>query len=165
LHTYRCTTTWTGNTGSGTSRHTAYERAHEISIEGKPVIAGSSDPSFRGDPARHNPEDLLVAALSACHMLWYLALAAKAKMIVTGYVDRAEGTMEETADGGGHFTRVVLRPEIVLAPGSDREVADAIHPEAHALCFISQSVNFPVTVEATYVEADLPRGQFSSRNP
>jgi organic hydroperoxide reductase OsmC/OhrA len=150
-HSYACTTTWTGNTGSGTSHFTAYERAHEFAIEGKPVIAGSSDPAFRGDPTRHNPEDLLVASLSACHMLWYLVLAAKAKIIVTEYVDRAEGTMEETANGGGHFTQVVLRPEITLAPGTDTSVADAIHHEAHELCFISQSVNFPVTIEATYL--------------
>ena len=149
-HTYTTTTTWTGNTGTGTSHHTAYERAHEIAIEGKPVIAGSSDPAFRGDPARHNPEDLLVASLSACHMLWYLALAAKAKVIVTGYVDTAEGTMEETSDGGGHFTSVVLRPVITLAPESDRAAADALHHRAHELCFVSQSVNFPVTIEATY---------------
>lgn len=149
-HLYNATTIWTGNTGSGTSHHTEYSRDYRIAIEGKTDIAGSSDPSFRGDPARHNPEDLLVASLSACHMLWFLVLAAKAKIIVTGYVDRAEGVMEETHGGGGHFTSVGLRPEITLAPDSDPTAADALHHQAHELCFISQSVNFPVTIEATY---------------
>jgi organic hydroperoxide reductase OsmC/OhrA len=149
-HHYKVTTTWTGNTGTGTSHHTRYSRDHQFAIEGKPDIAGSSDPSFRGDPARHNPEDLLVASLSACHMLWFLVLAAKAKIIVTAYIDHAEGTMEETGDGGGHFTSVVLRPEITLATGSDPDAADALHHKAHELCFISQSVNFPVSIEATY---------------
>jgi len=141
-HQYQTTTTWTGNTGSGTSGFTEYSRDYVIAIAGKPDIAGSSDPSFRGDAARHNPEDLLVASLSACHMLWFLALAAKAKIVVTGYVDQAEGTMAETPDGGGRFTSVVLRPLITLATGSDQAAADALHHDAHALCFISQSVNF-----------------------
>ena len=149
-HSYLATTTWTGNQGTGTSHRTGYSRDHEIAIAGKPVITGSSDPSFRGDPSRHNPEDLLVSSLSACHMLWFLALAAKAKIIVTAYIDHAEGTMQEQPDGGGHFTSVVLRPEITLAPDSDRNAADALHHRAHDLCFISQSVNFPVTIEATY---------------
>lgn len=149
-HRYTTTTTWTGNSGTGTSHHTAYSRDHVIAVEGKAEIAGSSDPSFRGDPARHNPEDLLVASLSACHMLWFLVLAAKARIVVTGYVDRAEGIMEEASDGGGYFTSVVLRPEITLAPGNDSVKADNLHHPAHELCFISRSVNFPVTVEATY---------------
>lgn len=149
-HQYGATITWTGNSGQGTSRRGDHSRNHEVAIEGKPVILGSSDPGFRGDPARHNPEDLLVAALSACHMLWYLSLCGKAGIAVMGYVDRAAGTMAESADGGGHFTSVVLKPEITLAPGADRERADALHHEAHEKCFISQSVNFPVMVEATY---------------
>lgn len=150
MHVYHTTTTWTGDLGSGTSHHTEYSRDYQIAVDGKPDIAGSSDPSFRGDPGRHNPEDLLVASLSACHMLWFLALAAKAKIIVTGYVDQAEGVMEEAHDGGGHFTSVVLRPEITLAPGTDQAAADELHHKAHELCFISQSVNFPVTIDATY---------------
>lgn len=149
-HRYTGTTTWTGNTGSGTSAHTAYERDHEIEFAGKPAILGASDPAFQGDPTRHNPEELLVASVSACHMLWYLALAAKARIVVTGYVDRAEGTMEEDRSGGGHFTSVVLRPEITLAVGTDEAAAAAIHHDAHEKCFIAQSVKFPITVEATY---------------
>ena len=112
--------------------------------DGKPAIAGSSDPSFRGDPSCYNPEELLVASLSACHMLWYLGLCANGGVVVTRYVDRAEGMMMEGADGSGRFTRVVLRPDVTLAAGSDVARAEALHHEAHAKCFIANSVNFPV---------------------
>jgi len=148
-HRYAATVEWTGNTGTGTSAYRAYERRHDILVDGKPVIAGSSDPAFRGDASRHNPEDLLVASLSACHMLWYLHLCASAGIVVIGYVDRAEGVMAESADGGGRFTRVVLLPEVTLAAGSDAARAEALHGEAHARCFIANSVNFPVEHEAT----------------
>lgn len=151
-HRYVATVTWAGDPGEGTSKRGNHSRNHEIAIEGKPVIAGSSDPGFRGDAARHNPEDLLVASLSACHMLWYLSLCGRAGIAVMAYVDRAVGTMVEDATGGGRFARVVLRPEITLAPGADRDVAGSLHHDAHAKCFISQSVNFPVMVEATYRE-------------
>lgn len=149
-HHYAATVTWTGNPGGGTSRRGDHSRDHEIAVDGKPLIAGSSDPGFRGDPARHNPEDLLVASLSACHMLWYLSLCAKSGITVMGYVDRARGTMVESADGGGRFTQVTLRPEITLDPSADRDRADALHHDAHEKCFVSQSVNFPVTIEASY---------------
>jgi organic hydroperoxide reductase OsmC/OhrA len=150
LHTYRGVLTWTGNKGTGTSAHTAYDRKYDIAFDGKPVIAGSSDPAFRGDPTRHNPEELLVASVSACHMLWYLSLSAKAGIIVTSYEDHAEGTMEESRNGSGCFTGVVLRPIITLAAGSDAAAADLTHHKAHEMCFVAQSVNFPITVEAEY---------------
>src|SRR5262249_42541524 len=111
-HSYRAKIEWTGNTGLGTSDYRAYQRSHDITIEGKPVIRGSSDPAFRGDRARYNPEELLVASLSACHMLWYLHLCADNKITVTSYVDCAEGTMIETQDGGGRFTEVTLKPQV-----------------------------------------------------
>jgi organic hydroperoxide reductase OsmC/OhrA len=151
-HHYTATVTWTSNPGEGTSRRGNHSRNHEIAIEGKPAIMASSDSGFRGDASRHNPEDLLVASLSACHMLWYLSLCGRAGIAVLGYVDRAEGTLVENATGGGRFTAVVLKPEIVLAAVSDRERAGSLHHEAHEKCFISQSVNFPVTMEATYRE-------------
>ena len=154
VHRYTATITWTGNSGQGTTKRGDHSRNHEIAVEGKPGIAGSSDPGFRGDPARHNPEDLLVASLSACHMLWYLSLCGKAGIAVMDYIDRAEGTMIEDATGGGRFASVVLKPEITLAPGADQNGADALHHEAHEKCFVSQSVNFPVTVEATYQTDD-----------
>src|SRR5262245_58368368 len=103
-HHYRIAVEWTGNKGSGTSGYTHYERSHVISAEGKPSISASSDPTFRGDPASYNPEEMLVAALSSCHMLWYLHLASVSGIIVSTYVDHATGTMTETADGGGRFT-------------------------------------------------------------
>jgi organic hydroperoxide reductase OsmC/OhrA len=148
-HRYHVTVEWTGNTGAGTSSYRAYERRHEISApdSAKPVIPGSSDPAFRGDAARWNPEELLVASLSACHQLWYLHLCADAGVVVTAYVDRAEGTMLEDAAGAGQFTRVVLRPVVTVAAGVDVERARALHHEAHARCYIARSVRFPVEHE------------------
>jgi organic hydroperoxide reductase OsmC/OhrA len=148
-HRYRVTVTWSGNTGTGTATYRGYERRHEIAAPDspKPDIPGSSDPNFRGDAARWNPEELLVASLSACHQLWYLHLCADSGVIVTGYVDRAEAMMTEAADGSGHFTRVVLRPEVTVAPGTDVERAYALHDRAHAMCFIARSMNFPVEHE------------------
>lgn len=148
-HRYTVTVEWTGNLGAGTAGYRAYERRHEITVpaEPKPSIPGSSDPAFRGDRGRWNPEELLVASISACHQLWYLHLCADAGVVVTGYVDRAEGTLAETENGSGRFTRVVLRPLVTLASGSGVERARALHEQAHALCFIARSVNFPVECE------------------
>lgn len=147
-HRYAVTVTWTGNTGTGTSDYRSYERRHEISAgDRKPVIPGSSDPAFRGDPARWNPEELMVASVSACHKLWYLHLCAVAGIVVVNYVDRAEGFMREDADGSGRFERVILHPEVTVAPGSDLSKARELHQLAHAKCFIANSVNFPVEHE------------------
>ena len=146
-HRHETTVTWTGNTGSGTIGYRDYERSHVISAAGKPAIPGSSDPSFRGDPARWNPEELLVASLSQCHMLSFLHRCSAAGVVVTGYRDRPIGTMTETADGGGYFTEVVLRPEVSFAEPDDAGRADALHHRAHELCFIANSVNFRVRCE------------------
>lgn len=147
-HRYAVTVKWTGNTGTGTSGYKSYERRHEISAGAeKPLIQGSSDPAFRGDPARWNPEELLVASLSACHKLWYLHLCAEAGIAVVGYTDSAEGIMEETADGSGRFLRVILRPQVTVVRGSDVTRAREVHDQAHAKCFIANSVNFPVQHE------------------
>ncbi len=146
-HIYRTTARWTGNRGSGTSAYRAYGRDHEISASGKPVVPASSDPAFNGDPARYNPEDLLVASLSGCHMLWYLHLCAVNKVVVLEYEDNAAGTLEETADGGGHFVEVTLHPAITITAQSDLETARRLHHEAHDKCFIANSVNFPVRVQ------------------
>lgn len=155
-HRYPVTVIWTGNTGAGTATYRAYARDHEVRVEGKPAILTSSDPAFRGNPARYNPEELFVAAIAQCHSLWYLHLCADNGIIVVGYVDHAEGTMEEDASGSGVFTRVVLRPEITLAPGADATLADRLHHEAHARCFIARSINVPVEVEASYRHTDAP---------
>jgi organic hydroperoxide reductase OsmC/OhrA len=148
-HRYTATVTWTGNRGAGTSGYATYSRDHAIRIPGKPEIAGSSDPAFRGDPARVNPEDMLVASLSACHMLWYLHLASEAGITVVAYEDEAEGAMEESREGG-RFVSVVLRPRIRIGADDDRARAAALHQRAHALCFIANSVNFPVSCEPLF---------------
>lgn len=150
-HAYDVEVTWTGNRGSGTSGYTAYDRDHEVSAAGVPTILGSADPAFRGDPARWNPEQLMVASLSQCHMLWYLNLAATAGVVVTAYADRAHGVMVQDADGGGQFQEVVLRPQVTIATASDRETALRVHGEVPAKCFIARSVNFPVRHEPVVV--------------
>ncbi len=147
-HRYEVIVEWTGNQGSGTSGYRAYERSHVLRAAGKSSeIAGSSDPAFRGDRSRWNPEELLVGSLSACHKLWYLHVCAIGKVTVIAYTDSAEGFMAADADGGGQFSRVVLRPEVTIAAGSDPARAAALHEEAHRMCFIARSVNFPVIVE------------------
>jgi organic hydroperoxide reductase OsmC/OhrA len=147
-HRYQVVVEWTGNTGTGTSSYRSYERRHEISAGSqKPVIPGSSDPAFRGDPARWNPEELLVASLSACHKLWYLHLCAMAGIVVLASVDHAEGELQEAADGSGFFTRAILRPRVTVAAGCDMAKARELHDAAHAMCFIAKSVNFPVLHE------------------
>jgi organic hydroperoxide reductase OsmC/OhrA len=148
-HLYALSVRWTGNTGSGTSDYRSYKRDHEIQAAGKPPINASSDPAFRGDASRYNPEELLVASLSACHMLWYLHLCADAGLVVTDYRDEAEGVMAETEDGGGHFTQVTLRPAVRFAEGANAELASQFHEKAHHLCFIANSVNFPVRHQPT----------------
>lgn len=145
-HHYSLSIQWTGNRGTGTSDYRAYDRSHTIRSEHKISLECSSDPAFRGDPAKYNPEDLLVASLSSCHMLWYLHLCADAGIIVTNYIDQAEGTMTETPGGGGHFTEVILNPVVTITASEMISKAEALHEKAHEKCFISNSVNFPVRV-------------------
>jgi organic hydroperoxide reductase OsmC/OhrA len=147
-HLYRLSLEWTGNLGQGTSTYEGYSREHLVRIAGKPEIRGTADTPFRGDAALHNPEDLLLAALSQCHLLTYLALCARARINVVSYRDAAEGTLQLTKDGGGHFTEVVLRPEVVVAEAPMLDKARHFHGEVHKYCFIARSVNFPVRCEA-----------------
>lgn len=146
-HTYKTDIAWTGNIGEGTSTYRSYRRDHAIAAPGKPEILASSDPAFRGDPARYNPEELLVASLSSCHMLSYLHLCAVNGVTVMEYHDSATGVMEEGKDGSGQLIHVVLRPEVKVSPASDAAKAASLHAEAHHYCFIARSVNFPVEVE------------------
>ena len=147
-HQYRIVNRWTGNLGTGTSAYKAYSRAHELNGEGKSApIRGSSDPMFRGDPTRYNPEELLLGALSACHMLWVLHLSADAGITIVEYEDEAYGEMAEHADGSGEFTRVVLRPRVKIAEPARIDDAIAIHTRAHAVCALARSMNFPVEHE------------------
>lgn len=148
-HLYRVEVQWTGNTGRGTESYRAYDRAHAISANGKPMIEASADPVFRGDKTRYNPEELLLASVSSCHMLWYLHMCADAKIVVTGYVDYPLGTMIETENGSGRFSEVLLRPVVTLAPQNNLGLATELHHQAHQKCFIANSVNFPVQCEPT----------------
>lgn len=131
-HTYRVRLDWTGNLGRGTASAISYSRAHTIRAPGKPPIVGSSDPAFRGDSGCWNPEELLLASLSACYQFWYLGLCAEAGVVVVDYEDEPDGTMVEEADGGGQFVAVVLKPRVVVEAGSDLEIAEALHRTAHA---------------------------------
>ena len=152
-HIYNATVTWTGNSGAGTAGYKAYTRDHDIACPGKPVIRGSADPAYRGDAGRHNPEDLLVAALSACHMLWYLHLCSAAGVVVTAYEDAAEGVMQtHPPEGTGEFAQVTLRPRVTITADSDTDAAAQLHEKANANCFVARSVNFPVDHEPTIVK-------------
>ncbi|MFK2903652.1 OsmC family protein [Dyella ginsengisoli] len=153
-HRYRVDVAWTGNRGTGTDGYRSYSRNHVIRVPGKPDLAGSADPTFRGDAARHNPEDMLVAALSTCHMLSYLHMATVAGVVVTDYTDAAEGSMVTEGDGG-RFTEVVLRPVVTITAASDPAKAEAAHEAAHHACFIANSVNFPVRCEPRIVVASV----------
>jgi organic hydroperoxide reductase OsmC/OhrA len=152
-HTYSCNVTWTGNTGTGTSSYRAYSRDHLIGGPGKPDLPGSSDPAFRGDGKRYNPEELLVASLSTCHMLWYLHLAADAKVTVVAYADTPVATMVEDAAKGGWFTGATLRPRVTITRDSDAARARELHHAAHEKCYVANSVNFPVACEPEIVLA------------
>ena len=146
-HVYSIAVRWTGNQGNGTSAYGAYSRDHVIEAIDKQPIEGSSDPAFRGDVSRYSPEDLLVASVSACHMLWYLHLCAGAGIIVVAYTDHAVGTMEEDAGGSGRMTGVTLRPEVMVEAGADLARTASLHHEASRKCFIANSVSFPIAHE------------------
>jgi organic hydroperoxide reductase OsmC/OhrA len=144
-HRYQLHVEWTGNRGEGTASYRGYDRNHRITTAGKPELVGSADPHFYGDKSAWNPEELLVAALSACHMMSYLHVCADAGIVVTAYSDDADGEMVLDADGGGQMTQVTLHPRVTISDERRREEAEALHHRAHQLCFIARSVNFPVT--------------------
>jgi organic hydroperoxide reductase OsmC/OhrA len=152
-HRYEVRLDWIGNDGEGTRTYKSYRRDHKITCDRKAPIEGSSDPSFRGDPSRYNPEELLVASLASCHMLWYLHLCAINKVVVVEYNDAPVGTMIENGDGSGRFAQVTLNPTVKIENGFCVERAGALHDEAHRNCFIANSVNFPVRLEPEIVVA------------
>jgi organic hydroperoxide reductase OsmC/OhrA len=149
---YTAQIAWTGDRGDGTRRYKGYDRTWRIATPGKPPIDCSNDPLLGGDPAKPNPEDLLLASLAGCHTLWYLHLASDAGIVVRAYEDTPLGVCETGQRGEGRFVRAVLRPRITLERGADLGKADALHQEVHHYCFIARSVNFPITYEASYVE-------------
>jgi organic hydroperoxide reductase OsmC/OhrA len=146
-HRYEIALAWTGNDGAGTRDYRSYRRDHEIAAPGKPALAGSSDPAFRGDRTRWNPEELLVASVSACHMLWFLHLASDAGIVVTGYRDAPVGTMAEDAGAAGRFVEIVLHPTVTVRGDVDTATVERLHHDAHKKCFIANSLNFPVRCE------------------
>lgn len=143
-HHYTATIQWTGNLGQGTQHYKVYDRSHIIHIENKVEILGSSDPAFRGDRSRHNPEDLFISSLSACHMLWYLHLCTVNEVVVIAYTDTVSGTMQEEKDGSGFFTAVTLHPVVTVTNPSMLEKAMDLHHQANRMCFIANSVKCPV---------------------
>ena len=150
-HDYTTRVVWTGNRGEGTAHYRAYDRSWDIAMPGKPVVPCSNDPLLGGDPARMNPEDLLLSALSACHMLWYLHYASDAGIVVTAYADSPTGVGEVGRGGAGRFVKATLRPVVTLRPGADLAAAEAIHHRIHEVCFIARSVNFPVDYAPTFL--------------
>lgn len=146
-HEYQTSLVWTGNKGSGTMDYRSYDRSYVISVDHKADIQGSSDSAFMGDKAKHNPEDLLLSAISSCHMLWYLHLCSQNGITVLDYKDHAVGTMIENADGSGHFSAVVLKPQVTISNEGDVDKANSLHEQANKMCFIANSCNFPISHE------------------
>jgi organic hydroperoxide reductase OsmC/OhrA len=152
-HEYELTVRWTGNLGRGTDGFRAYSRDHEVHADGPALILGSSDPAFRGDPTRWNPEQLFLAAVSQCHMLWFLHLAAVAGVVVTDYEDRATAVMEEEPSGAGQFTAMTLHPQVTIVDPRQQSLADELHERAGSMCFVARSVNFAIGHDATVAVA------------
>lgn len=148
IHWYGVQVAWTGNRGAGTATYAGYARDHTISAPQKAAISGSSDPAFRGDRTRYNPEELLVASASACHMLTYLHLCAVNKVVVLRYEDQCTGEMQVGGDGSGAFVRIDLRPEITVSREADVKLAEALHEQAHQICFIANSLKTPLHIHA-----------------
>ena len=146
-HEFPSRVVWTGNRGTGTTAYKAYDRTWDMALEGKETLSCSNDPMLGGDPSKYNPEDMLITALSSCHMLWYLHLCSTAGVTVTAYEDNPVGIGESEPDGTGRFLEAILRPKITITADSDAEKAHSIHNEIHKHCFIARSVNFPVRYE------------------
>jgi organic hydroperoxide reductase OsmC/OhrA len=151
-HPYTSRVVWTGNRGEGTKTYRGYDRTWQIATPGKPIVECSNDPLLGGDKSKPNPEDLLLSALSSCHMLWYLHLASDAGIVVMSYEDNPVGIGETSPNGAGRFLSATLKPRIEVKSGADLKRAEAIHHEIHQFCFIARSVNFPVNYEPVFVE-------------
>lgn len=150
-HTYNLTVKWTGNKGQGTNNYRSYERSHTVFVDGKQDILCSSDPTFRGDKTKHNPEELFLSAIATCHMLWFLHLCAENGVVVIDYTDNATGIMQETEDGGGHFKEVTLHPIVTVSDKTMIETANELHIKANQRCFIANSCNFPIHHNSTNI--------------
>ena len=153
-HDFPSKIVWTGNRGTGTSAYRAYDRTWDLAVDGKEVVHCSNDPLLGGDPGKYNPEDLLITALSSCHMLWYLHLCSEAGVTVTAYEDNPVGIGESEPSGKGRFLEAILKPKITITADSDADKAISIHNEIHNYCFIARSVNFPVKFEVEIVQEE-----------
>jgi len=151
-HEYSARIVWTGNAGEGTRRYRGYARTWDIATPGKPIVHCSNDPLLGGDPALPNPEDLMLATVSACHMLWYLHLACNAGIVIHNYTDEPVAVGETATNGAGRFLGATLRPRIEVEPGADLDKAAALHGEVYQYCFIARSINFPVAYEPDFIE-------------
>jgi len=148
-HAYAARVIWDGNTGEGTARYDGYGREYRVVVDGKPDLDGSADPAFRGDARRHNPEDLFLASISACHMLFYLSLCARKGVRVLAYEDDARGTMRLDAGGGGRFEEITLHPSVTIAGEENAALAIQLHAAAHELCFIANSCSTAIRHQPT----------------
>ncbi len=151
IHEYKLSLTWTGNEGKGTADLSSYKRSYQSAVEGKPILEGSADPSYMGDPTKWNPEEMLLSSVASCQMLWYLGLCAMKKIAVTKYKDSPEGVVTTEAGGGGTFTEIILRPQIEISDAAQLEVAKSLHEEAHKKCFVANSLNCPIKIEPTVI--------------
>ena len=152
-HEYTARIEWTGNRGTGTDTYKSYDRNWNLASAGKPQIYCSNDPFLGGDSSKYNPEDMLIASVASCHMLWYLHLCSVAGVVVTSYRDNPLAVGEMEPSGAGRFLSVTLRPEIEITAQSDAQKAHDLHGEVHKYCFIARSINFPVTFEPVIVQA------------
>ncbi len=148
-HDYAARLIWDGNTGQGTASYTGYGRQYRVMVPGKPDLPGTADPAFRGEAGKHNPEDLFLASISACHMLFYLSLCARQGVRVLAYEDEVQGTMTINADGGGKFGEITLHPRVTIAGDEHVALAERLHHKAHDLCFIANSCSVPIRHVAT----------------
>jgi organic hydroperoxide reductase OsmC/OhrA len=154
-HRYSARVTWTGNLGQGTSSYRAYSRNHEIAAAGKPVLPARPIRRFAAIPRATTPRNSSSSRCPRVTCSGICICAREAKISVIEYVDEASGAMAETARWGGRFTEVTLRPQVVIAPGGDLARAEELHEGAHHLCFIANSVNFPVRCEPRTRVADV----------
>ncbi|MBK0064963.1 MULTISPECIES: OsmC family protein [unclassified Acinetobacter] len=151
IHQYDVKIRWIGNIGDGTKSYQSYTRDFLIENHNKPSICGSADPAYRGDPTKWNPEDLMVAAASACHKLWYLHLCAVNGVCIMDYVDHACGFMEDAhPEKRGHITHIILKPHVILQAKKSLDLAKQLHQQAHHECMIANSVNFPILCEPSF---------------
>jgi organic hydroperoxide reductase OsmC/OhrA len=149
---YQVGVTWMGNDGSGTSSK-SFSRDLEIAAAGKPTIVGAAPSDFGGHDRSWSPEELLVGAVSQCHMLTYLFLCARNGIVVESYEDDATGTLVVEGAAGGHFREIALRPHVTISSG-ELDLAEKLHDDASAGCFIGRSVRAEITVQSTITMAE-----------